>query len=173
MKIILRDNIETLGRAGDVVSVKDGYARNYLMPRNLAYPATERNLRVWEDEKRKFLVRVSKETQEAERVKAALEPIFLVIPMQVGEEGRLFGSVTNRDLAEALVSKGFDVDHRHIVIEEPIRVQGPFEFAIRLPHGVMAAMKGEVVNVAAASEAKTEEPAPEAATSSEPAPENG
>jgi len=148
MKVILRDNVETLGRAGDVVSVKDGYARNYLIPRSLAYPATERNLRVWEDEKRKFLVRVSKETQEAERVKAALEPVHLVIPMQAGEEGRLFGSVTNRDLAEALKTHGFDIDHRHIVIEEPVRALGAFEFFVKLPHGVTATMKGEVVDAA-------------------------
>jgi large subunit ribosomal protein L9 len=158
MKIILRDNVETLGNAGDLVTVKDGYARNYLMPRNLAYPATERNLRVWADEKRKFLVRVSKETLEAEKVKASLEAVHPIIPMQVGEEGRLFGSVTNRDVAEALKQHGFDVDHRQIAIDEPIRMRGSFEVVVRLAHGVTATVQGEVTDVATPSAPVAEAP---------------
>jgi len=145
MKIILREDIERLGSAGDVVTVKDGYARNYLIPRKLVYLATEANLHVWESEKRKRLARAAKETQEAEVLKAALAEVSLVVPMQVGEEGRLFGSVTNRVVGDALKEKGFDIDHRHIVIEEPIRVQGVHDVTIRLAHGVVATVRVEVV----------------------------
>jgi len=156
MKVILRDNVESLGKAGEIIAVKDGYARNYLIPRNLAYPATRNNLRVWEDEKRRLIVRISKETQEAEAVKARLEEVSLVIPMLVGEEGRLFGSVTNRIISEALREKGFEIDHRLIVIDEPIRTQGDFEVSVRLVHGVVAAVKVTVIPQEAPEEEKPE-----------------
>jgi len=145
MKVILRDNLESLGQAGDIVTVKDGYARNYLIPRSLAYPATRGYLRAWEDEKRRLTVRITKETNEAERIKAQLEQLSLLIPMQVGEEGRLFGSVTNRVVAGYLKEKGYEIDHRHIVIDEAIRAAGDFEIAVRLVHGVVATIKVTVV----------------------------
>jgi len=165
MKIILRDDIEKLGEAGEVVTVKDGYARNYLIPHGYAYPATKSNLKVWENEKQSRLVRIAKETAEAEKIKAGLETVSLVIPMQVGEEGRLFGSVTNRMLADAFAEKGFDVDHRRIVIEEAIRTQGDFTIKVRLEHGVSATISVKVV-----SETGEEAPAPtEEPVAAEPA----
>jgi len=163
MKVILRDNLETLGQAGDVVTVKDGYARNFLIPRNLAYPATKGNVRAWEDEKRKLMVRISKETKEAEGVRAQLEQVHLTIPMQVGEEGRLFGSVTNRIVADYLKQQNFDVDHRHIVIDEPIRSQGDHEIAVRLVHGVTATVKVTVIPAELPEEAAETTPADAAA----------
>lgn len=159
MKIILRDDIASLGEAGEVVVVKDGYARNYLIPRGMAYPATKGNLKVWDDEKKKRLKRIAVETEKAETVKKAIESISVVIAMQVGEEGRLFGSVTNRMIAEYFEEKGLPVNHRDIVIDEPIRSVGTHEVKVELGHAVEASVEVKVIaeNVA---EPETAEAAP-------------
>ncbi len=159
MKIILRDDIASLGEAGEVVVVKDGYARNYLIPRGMAYPASKGNLKVWDDEKKKRLKRIAVETEKAETVKKAIESISVVISMQVGEEGRLFGSVTNRMIADYFEEKGLPVNHRDIVIDEPIRSVGTHEVKVELGHAVAANVEVKVVaeNVA---ETETAEAAP-------------
>ncbi len=142
MNVILRDDVYPLGEAGEIVTVKDGYARNYLIPRNLAYVATKSNLRVWEDEKQVRLMRIGRETTAAERVKGALESVSVTIDMQAGEEGRLFGQVTNRLVASELEAQhGIELDSRHVVIDEPIRAQGEFVVQVRLAHGVVADLK--------------------------------
>jgi len=142
MKVILRDDVYPLGEAGEIVTVKDGYARNYLIPRSLAYVATKSNLRVWEDEKKIRLMRIARETSAAERVKEAIESVLVTIDMQAGEEGRLFGSVTNRLVATELQEQhGLELDSRHIAIDEPIRSQGEFTVQARLAHGVVADLK--------------------------------
>jgi large subunit ribosomal protein L9 len=145
MKIILRDDIASLGEAGEIVEVKDGYGRNYLIPRGMAYAATKGNIKVWEDEKKKRLKRIAQETAVAEKVKAALESVNVTIRMQVGEEGRLFGSVTNRMIASYFGEKGYEVDHRDIIIDEPIRSQGTFDVTVDLGHAVSADIKVTVV----------------------------
>lgn len=168
MKVILRDDIPTLGEAGDVVTVKDGYARNYLIPRSLVYVATKANLRVWEDEKRLRLMRIARETNEAEKVKVAVEQLTIKIRMHVGEEGRLFGSVTNRMVADELREQhDFDMDHRHIIIDEPIRSQGEFVVNVRLAHGVVADLKVVVESLEGEPGPVAEEPADEIPTADE------
>lgn len=166
MKIILRDDIASLGEAGDVVVVKDGYARNYLIPRGMAYQATKGNLKVWEDEKKKRLKRIAAETAKAETVKKAIETVTVVISMQVGEEGRLFGSVTNRMIASYLEGKGVTVDHRDIVIEEPIRSTGTHEVTVELGHAVIATVEVKVIPENG-DEVVEPEPAPVEATETE------
>jgi large subunit ribosomal protein L9 len=180
MQVILRDDVARLGDAGEVVTVKDGFARNFLIPRSLAYIATKGNLRVWEDEKKVRFVRISKETEEAEKVKAYIETLSVTIAMLVGEEGRLFGSVTNRMIADlAKEQHDLDLDHRRVVVDEPIRAQGEFVVNIRLEHGVLADLKVIVVPENAPDEEETpaaeitEETAvvEEAEATEEPAPE--
>lgn len=161
MKIILRDDIASLGEAGEVVVVKDGYARNYLIPRGMAYPATKGNLKVWDDEKKKRLKRIAVGTEKAETVKKAIESISVVIEMQVGEEGRLFGSVTNRMIAEYFEEKGLPINHRDIVIDEPIRSVGTHEVRAELGHAVFATIEVKVV-AESAPEAETVENTPKA-----------
>ena len=163
MKIILRDDIASLGDAGEVVTVKDGYARNYLIPRGIAYQATKGNLKVWDDEKKKRLKRIARETSEAEKVKAAIETVNVRIEMQVGEEGRLFGSVTNRMIAEYMAEKGVELDHRNIVIDDPIRSQGTFRVHAQLGHAVVANIDVEVFGDTVVDEESSEAPVAEAA----------
>ena len=172
MKVILRDDIPTLGEAGEIVNVKDGYARNYLIPRNLAYMANKGNLKIWEDEKQIRMLRIARETDEAEKVKTAIETLVVEIEMQVGEEGRLFGSVTNRLVAEKLKEQhNFDMDHRHIVIDEPIRSQGEFTVNVRLAHSVVAELRVLVEAIGGEEEAPAEEAVVEDAPAQDAAPD--
>jgi large subunit ribosomal protein L9 len=169
MKIILRDDITSLGEAGEVVEVKDGYARNYLVPRGMAYPATKGNVKVWEDEKKKRYKRIAQETTEAEKVRKAIETVDVVVTMQVGEEGRLFGSVTNRMIAEYIEAKGVEVDHRHIVIDEPIRSEGTFVVKVELGHAVVAHVNVKVIPENPPEEAEASEVVPETTEADESA----
>src|SRR5207248_217296 len=114
MEIILRETIENLGRAGQVVKVANGYARNYLLPRKLAYAATPGNMKVIESERQSLLRKEAKQTDEFEKLKAMLEPVEIVIRRKVGEQNALYGSVTNADVAEALERKGFQIEKRKI-----------------------------------------------------------
>ncbi|MCB2203255.1 50S ribosomal protein L9 [bacterium] len=143
MKVILRQNIETLGNMGEVVSVKDGYARNYLLPRGMAYVATEGNMQVLEQERKRLQVKMNRELKDAESLAAELEKHenAITIPMQVGEEDKLFGSVTKEMIAEKLAEKGFNIDRRKIEIDEPIKVLGIYTVKIKLHTNVMAKVK--------------------------------
>jgi large subunit ribosomal protein L9 len=143
MKIIMRQNVETLGKIGEVVSVKDGYARNYLLPHGLAYVATAGNQSVLEEEKKRTKVRVNRELKESEQIAAALEKLenAITIPMPVGEEDKLFGSVTKEMISEKLTEKGFSIDKRKIEIDEPIRVLGIYTVNVKLHHNVTAKVK--------------------------------
>lgn len=146
MKIILRQDIEKLGKMGDIVTVKDGYARNYLIPRNYAYYATKSAMNMLEIEKRKHMKRLAKEKEEAEKFAAQLGELQISIAMKVGEEGKLYGSVTNQMLAEELKLRGFDVDRRTIVIEEPIKSLGVFDVKVKLHPEVAATLKVWVIS---------------------------
>ncbi|MBN1449319.1 MAG: 50S ribosomal protein L9 [Bacteroidetes bacterium] len=147
MKVILRQNIETLGNMGEVVTVKDGYARNYLLPRGMAYVATKGNMRVLDEERTRLQVKMNRQLKDAEKVAAELEKHenAITIPMQVGEEDKLFGSVTKEMITEKLAEKGFSIDRRKVEIDEPIKVLGIYTVKVRLHTDVTAKVKVWVV----------------------------
>lgn len=145
MKVILRKDVETLGKLGDVVAVKDGYARNYLLPRKIAYRATASNLRTLEEEKKQHERQEQKQFKEAEKLSGQLERISVTIPMKVGEDDKLFGSVTSQMIADALNEKGFTIDKRTIELDEPIKTLGIFEVGVKVHSKVSAKAKVWVV----------------------------
>ncbi len=145
MKVILRKNFEQLGAIGELVDVKDGYARNYLIPRSIAYVATKGNMKALEEEKKQFAKMQAKELEEAQALAAELEKVSVTIPVKVGEEDKLFGSVTNQMIGDALKEKGFDLDRRKIEVAEPIKALGIYSVNIKLHPSVTAAVKTWVV----------------------------
>lgn len=147
MKVILRQNIETLGNMGEVVAVKDGYARNYLLPRGMAYVASKGNMQVLEEERTRLQVKMNRELKDAEKIATELEKHenAITIPMQVGEEDKLFGSVTKEMIADQLGEKGFKIDRRKIEIEEAIKVLGIYTVKVKLHTDVHAKVKVWVV----------------------------
>ncbi len=145
MKVILRKEFDNLGKIGDVVTVKDGYARNYLIPRNIAYCATPSSLRALEEEKKQHARQEQKEFKDSEKLAVELEKVSITIPMKVGEDDKLFGSVTSQMISEALKEKNFTVDKRIIELEEPIRTLGIFEVPVKLHSKVTAKAKVWVV----------------------------
>ena len=120
VEIILRDDVPHLGKIGDVVRVKPGYARNFLFPRGLAVEANRKNLRMLEHQKRVIGAKAERERKEAEETAGRLDGLRLTARARAGEEGRLFGSVTNLDVERLLAEKGFPVDRRRIALDEPI-----------------------------------------------------
>jgi large subunit ribosomal protein L9 len=144
MEVILRESIDSLGRAGQVVKVADGYARNYLLPRKLAYPATAGNLKVIEFERQSLLRKEAKQKDEAEKLKEMLEKVELTIRRKVGEQDALYGSVTNSDVAEELEKKGFTIEKRKIHMDDHIKTIGDFQIPVRLFAGVTAHVKLKV-----------------------------
>lgn len=146
MKVILREDVYNLGDSGEVVTVKDGYARNYLLPRNLAMLASAANMRQLEHEKSVISVRQAKMKSVAEEAMKKLAGISVSIARKVGEQDKLFGSVTALDIAEALAAQGHKFDRRVIHLPEPIRSIGAFEVELRLHKDVHAKI---AVNVTA------------------------
>lgn len=145
MKIILRQNVENLGEIGEIVAVRPGYARNFLIPRQLAYVATPGALRALEVEKQQYLARMEKAKIHAEGIAHQLSDLQISIPMQVGEEGRLFGSVTPQMIAQELELRGFQIDRRTIMIDEPIKTLGIFDVKVKLHPEVAGTLKVWVV----------------------------
>ncbi len=145
MKVILRQDFEQLGKLGDVVEVKDGYARNYLIPRKIAYHATPSAIRILEEEKKQYARKLEKQKTGSEKLAAELEKTSLTIQMKVGEDDKLFGSVTSQMIADGLQEKGITLDKRWIELEEPIKALGIYEVPVKLPGGVMAKVKVWVV----------------------------
>jgi large subunit ribosomal protein L9 len=145
IEVILREDIKTLGRAGEMVRVKPGYARNYLLPQGLAYEATEGNKKRVAAETRVRAARNQAEHSEAERVAASLREVTLTLSRKAGEEGKLFGSITSQDIAEALARQGHTVDRRRIELEHPIKTTGPHTVAVRLHPEVHAELRVNVV----------------------------
>lgn len=137
MKVILLSDVKGMGKKGDVVNAKDGYARNYLFPKNLALEATKENLKKNEQEKKEIEAALLKELEEAKELAAALDSTVLEMSEKASEDGRLFGSITSKNLAEALKEKySFDVDKRKILLDEPIRHIGTFTVTIKTHAGV-------------------------------------
>lgn len=145
MEVILREDIETLGRAGELVRVKPGYARNYLLPRGLAYEATEGNRKRITAESRSRVTRAQAEKAEAERAAETLAGLTVTLAGKAGEEGRLFGSVTAQDIAEALAREGQAIDRRRLELEHPIKTLGHHTVAVRLHPEVRAEIHVAVV----------------------------
>ncbi|SRR5690606_9451345 len=145
MKVILRQNFEALGSIGDVVDVKAGYARNFLIPRKIAYVALQGNIRALEEEKKNAAKKSQQELHAAETLAAELEKVSVTIPVQVGEEDKIFGSVTTQMIADALAEKGYEVDKRKIEIDEPIKSLGIYGISVKLHQNVSAKIKVWVV----------------------------
>jgi large subunit ribosomal protein L9 len=145
IEVILREDIKTLGRAGEMVRVKPGYARNYLLPQGLAYEATEGNKKRIAAETRVRSVRNQAERTEAERFATTLSEVTLTLSGKAGEEGKLFGSITSQDIADALARQGHTVDRRRIELEHPIKSTGAHTVAIRLHPEVNAELRVSVV----------------------------
>ena len=131
MKVILREDIESLGRAGDIIKVADGYGRNYLIPKRLAVQADVRNIRALEHDRRVIEARAKKTRKSAEELGAKLSTLSLTIPAKAGEEGKLFGAVTSRDIAEALDSAGVTVDRKLVLLAEPIKQVGEYKVKVK------------------------------------------
>jgi large subunit ribosomal protein L9 len=146
MKVILRQDVDNLGRIGDIVTVKDGYARNFLIPRSFAYLATPGAMKAIEVEKKRLAKKVAKEKAEAEVFAGKLNEVQVSIPMKVGEEGKLYGSVTPQMVAQELANKSFDIDRRTIIMDEPIRSLGVFDVKVKLHPEVFANIKVWVIS---------------------------
>lgn len=145
MQVILTQDVDNLGKAGELVSVKPGFGRNYLVPRGLAVSATVRNKNRLEHEKAVIERRVTKERATATEIAAKLNVMTLQFERNVGEDEKLFGSVTNRDIQEQLKRAGVDIDHRWIHLEQSVKALGKYEVAVRLAAGVTATLKFWVV----------------------------
>jgi len=141
MEVILRETIDTLGRAGQVVKVANGYARNYLLPKKLAYLATPGNLKVIEFERQSLVRREAKQVDGAQKLKEMLDKVALVFRRKVGEQNALYGSVTNADISEELEKKGFEIEKRKIHMDDHIKELGDFDVPIRLFKDVTASVK--------------------------------
>ena len=144
MEVILREHVDNVGRRGEVVKVADGFARNYLLPRKLALPATEGNKKHIERERSKFEAREAEERRVAEAIRDRLANVEITITRKVGETEALYGSVTSADITAALAAKGFEVDRRKVQLGEPIKKLGEFEIPIKLERDVVATVKVKV-----------------------------
>ena len=145
MKVILREDVESLGKAGDVIKVADGYGRNYLIPKRLAVQADVRNLRALEHERRVIDARAKKVRKGAEELGEKLASLSLTIPAKAGEEGKLFGAVTSRDIAEALERAGVPVDRKSVLLSEPIKQIGDYKVKIKAGTDVVPEVPVSVV----------------------------
>ncbi|TLM66429.1 MAG: 50S ribosomal protein L9 [Deltaproteobacteria bacterium] len=141
MNVILTENVKGLGNMGDVIKVKPGYARNFLVPNKLAVEASERNLKELEHHRRQLTRKAEKLSQEAAVIKGRIEALECVLSHRAGEEGKLFGSVTSMEIEAALAAKGIEIDRRKIQLEQPIKALGTYEVEIKLNAGVNATLK--------------------------------
>ncbi|MGC1676565.1 MAG: 50S ribosomal protein L9 [Candidatus Binataceae bacterium] len=144
VQLILNEDVPNLGRTGDVVKVRAGFARNYLLPRALAVEANPRNLRAFEHQKATAMVKRERQKTLSMTLKEKIEAIVLEIKARAGEEGKLFGSVTNIDIERALRARGFDLQRRKIILPEPIKALGDFTVPIKLDAEVEASLKLQV-----------------------------
>lgn len=145
MQIILTQDVENLGKAGELVSVRPGYGRNYLVPRGLAVSATVTNKNRLDHEKAVIARRVEKERANANEIAGRINGMTLQFERNVGEDEKLFGSVTNRDIQEQLKKANVDIDHRAIELDQPVKALGKYEVPVRLAVGVVAQLKFWVV----------------------------
>jgi large subunit ribosomal protein L9 len=145
MKVILKQNMDSLGLEGDTVDVAVGYARNYLIPKGFALEANRQNTKFMESHKKKIELRQLKAIEDAEKVKVQLSDIVLTISQKVGEEDRLYGSVTSMDIASHMADKGITIDRRKIILDKPIKALGEYDVPIKIYPKVTAFVKVMVV----------------------------
>lgn len=145
MEVILLENVENLGATGDIVTVKDGYARNFLVPRSLAVVCTKSNRKMIEEQKKILAVKKAKEMEQFKAIAEKIANISCTIKVQAGEDDKLFGSVTNSDIANALEAEGVKVERRRIKLDAPIKQLGVFNLTVDLHPEVQAELKVWVV----------------------------
>lgn len=145
MDVILLQDVESLGTPGDIVNVKPGYARNYLFPRGLAVRSSKRNRALSDEKKRAVKAREIREAQAYEELVDKLKNAEITIEVQVGDENRLFGSVTSQDIHRALSDKGIEVDRHSIVLEEPIKALGIYDVHVKITKGLKQELKVYVI----------------------------
>jgi len=145
MKVILTSSVPGLGQTGDMVDVKNGYARNYLIPQGKAMAATTGNVKTLEHQKRIVASRVEKERKEAAGLAERLGAVSITLNRHAGEEDKLFGSVTTRDISEALSAEGIEIEHHVIQLEEPIKTLGVYNVPVKLHADVLVEVKVWVV----------------------------
>lgn len=141
MKVILQENLENLGHIGDIVKVAPGYARNYLIPKGFALPANEKNTKAMEHAKRQLEYKKNKVLEQAKAIATKIEAITLSLVHQAGEEGKLFGSVTNMELAEQLKVQGLEIDRKKIALADPIKQLGEYTVVVKIHPEVTANLK--------------------------------
>ena len=145
MKVILRQDIDELGLEGDIVEVAKGYGRNYLIPKGIALDATRPNIKLMEMQKKKIEVKRIKAKEDAEKVKQKIADITVTISQKVGEEDKLYGSVTSMDIASHLEAQGIVIDRRKINLDKPIKTLGEFDIPVKIYHEVTGAIKVIVI----------------------------
>jgi large subunit ribosomal protein L9 len=132
MKVILRQDFEQLGKTGEIVEVKRGHARNFLIPKGIALSANEKNLRILEEEQKRLTIKKDRDKIKSEKLAVQLAKVSCTASVQVGEEDRVFGSVTSQDISNLLKEKGYDIDRRKIILDEPIKALGIYDIPIKL-----------------------------------------
>lgn len=145
MKVMLKEDVKNLGQVGEVINVSDGYARNFLFPRKFAVEANIKNIKEFEHNKKVILEKAAKLKESVKSIADKLSSLSLVIKAKTGEDDKLFGSVTNMDIAEALASEGYDIDKKKIIIDEPIKRLGEYSVTIKLHQELSAEVKVHVV----------------------------
>jgi large subunit ribosomal protein L9 len=145
MKVILKQNVPSLGKAGDLIKVHDGYARNLLIPKGLAIEANEKNIKTLDHDKKNILQKTQKQHKTAEDLAIALSNITLTMSRKVGDQDKIFGSVTTKDIEAALKDKGYEIDRKMIIHDEQIKSLGEFKIKIKLISSVDAELKLIVV----------------------------
>jgi len=145
MQVILRKDVPKLGKAGDVVKVRDGFARNYLLPKGLAILANQKNLQALEKERKIILAKAERERKKAQSLAEKLQGLTLTLYRRAVEEGRLYGSVSAVDIAKALNEKGFEIEKSQVLLEEPIKTVGTYEVNLRLSGDLVLPIKVEVI----------------------------
>ena len=145
MKLILKEDRDDLGLAGDIVDVAKGYGRNYLIPKGVALEATNQNIKLMETQRKKIEIKRLKAKEDAEKVKEKLEGIAVTISQKAGEEEKLYGSVTSMDIATHLEGQGVIIDRKKITLEKPIKTLGEFDVSIKLYPGITGKIKVMVV----------------------------
>ncbi len=145
MEVILREDVEKLGNRGELVKVANGYARNFLLPRRLAVPATDANRKIVEQERQAHLRKEAKLKTESEDLAKLLAAVTVTIAQKAGENDQLFGSVTSKDVADALAAKNFTIDRKKVQLDEPIKQLGEFKVPVRLHREVTAEITVQVV----------------------------
>ena len=145
MKVILQKDVPNLGDAGDIKEVANGFARNYLLPNKLVIVANESSKKAIDHQAKLIKIKKDKRKKTSEQIAASLSDVELIMPVKVGEEGKLFGSITSMDIAKQLKEKGFEIDKRKILLDTPIKQVGEFKISIKLEESLTAAVKVAVV----------------------------